>query len=104
MGAWLERMAVAALLGGALTMGAGCSSPMEGIGTRTAENSATCGGEECHEPVVVAAGTGAHSSLECVTCHEGTGTDHAADPASAKAQIDWRIDACSGCHEDEAVT
>ena len=104
MGAWLERMAVVALLGGALAMGVGCSSPMEGIGTRTAENSATCGGEECHEPVVVAAGTGAHSSLECVTCHEGTGTDHAADPASAKAQIDWRIDACSGCHEDEAVT
>ena len=55
-----------------------------------------CG--ECHAAQVDAHAVGPHSQSACSTCHVGA-AEHAADPETATASIDWRVDSCARCHE-----
>ncbi len=72
---------------------------------RTRANRDACGGDGCHSEVVEAqADSGIHAGRECVSCHEGTGEEHAADPKTAIATTDWTIESCSSCHKGEADT
>ena len=82
---------------------AGCGS--ESIQADTVQAVAAvdaCG--ECHEEHVIAMIEGPHERLACVDCHERADGEHADDPETVSAAIDWRIDGCSGCHEYEAAT
>ncbi len=82
---------------------AGCST-IEPMTKQATANQESCGGADCHADAVEAIRAGAHRNLACTSCHEGTGEEHAADPAKAVAVTDWRIDACARCHESEAAT
>lgn len=82
----------------------GCTASAPPVSTASAENMEACGGTDCHGEVVEAHSTGTHTSLACVDCHEGTGTEHANDPSAAVAVIDWTIDSCARCHEGEATS
>lgn len=93
----------AALIALAL-LAAGCATQVTVATSTEAQNRGACGGDGCHDEVVTAQVAGSHSGLACVQCHEGTGDDHAADPATAVASTDWTIDACANCHDGEAAT
>ncbi len=98
----LLAVSAAIALSAALTI-TGCSESTV-VFRQEVANADACGGEECHDAAVTAAGAGPHASLECVVCHEGTGDAHAEDPKTSVGAIDWTIDACSTCHEGEART
>ncbi|MDZ4180338.1 MAG: ammonia-forming cytochrome c nitrite reductase subunit c552 [Coriobacteriia bacterium] len=83
---------------------AGCAQRSVYESSEAAEGRESCGGRDCHEDIVLAKTDGPHAQLGCTGCHEGTGEEHATDPTVSRASIEWRIDACSGCHEQEAAT
>ncbi len=95
---------VLALFAVGVLASAGCVGTAETIGKQTSVNLQACGADDCHREVVDAQARSAHSEVDCMTCHEGTGEAHAKDPKKAIATIDWRIDACAGCHEGQATT
>lgn len=100
----LARAAAMMVVGGALLLAVGCGQVGPSKTPQMQVNEDACGGSECHSEAVTAAAQGAHELLACTACHEGTGEEHAANPAEVTAAIDWRIDACARCHKDEAVT
>lgn len=67
-------------------------------------NEKACGGQDCHPDQVTAQAASVHRDMECTPCHKGTGAEHTKEPTAANAPTDWTIDACAGCHEDEALT
>lgn len=100
---WMTVVVVLAIAGAA-ALAAGCSPSDTSRPPQVSINEESCGGGECHGDVISAQADGVRASLACGTCHEGTGEQHASNPQQVSAVIDWRIDSCAGCHEDEAVT
>ncbi len=96
---------VSALCVAAFGLLLGCS--FEGVDYRApvvAANEGSCGAPDCHSDQVEALAVGVHKDAACDSCHRGTGTEHAKDPKKALATIDWTINGCAECHEDEALT
>ena len=82
---------------------AGCSGAYTSPTTQASTD--TCGGDECHAKTIEAQAAGRHSALACIDCHaDAVEGGHAEDPEGVEAAINWKVDACSGCHAHEADT
>lgn len=100
---WKNTVVLLALATAAV-VSVGCAERSVYESPEAAAGRESCGTLKCHGDIVTAKAEGPHAQLGCMGCHEGTGDEHAEDPAAHKASIEWRIDACAGCHEAEAAT
>lgn len=82
----------------------GCYGGIAYESPRAGANRTACGADGCHPEAVDAQSGSPHAELDCVSCHEGTGEEHAGDPEAVIAATDWTLKSCDPCHSGEVAS